>query len=348
MNAAAVGPSEFEQVVKVVGNAQQLLLAVVGGSDGMHQQVSLGRCANDGTVAVGSVAEHGPCHVGAVAVMVFRIVSARAQAERGAGGSRRWEGKDAGDVVPEIRVHVGVVHTVIQARVGHGDDDAAPVQTRPCRIDVGHVGAVPGVVDVHDLNAHGVHDFEERTGFHPFNLFLLHQPGKAVRGQRHGGESPAVGIESNPASVVEPFGQGFARKDDVHHGPFLIDEGVRSHHLKAQQTTNEVGLHLVGDVHGGQAHDVELRQGGGRGRAHVAVETGRRHEGIAVNAGGCKVEEPIAGHRVGVAEDVKPFHPLLPRFLGPIAGSDEADVAIEQVRRAGGLVGAHPPVLGCV
>ena len=34
-------------------------------------------------------------------------------------------------MVSEIRVHVGVVDTVVKARIGHGDDDAAAVQAGP-------------------------------------------------------------------------------------------------------------------------------------------------------------------------------------------------------------------------
>ena len=93
--------------------------------------------------------------------------------------SRWWEGQNTGDVVPEVRVHVGVVHPVVQTRVGHGDDDARAVKSRPRRVDVGHVRAAPRVVDMHDLYTDGIEYLVNRTGFDPFNGSLLQQPAKA-------------------------------------------------------------------------------------------------------------------------------------------------------------------------
>ncbi len=131
MDSTAVGPSKFEHVIEVVGDAEQFLFAVVRRGDGMHQQVGFRRSTDDVAVAVGAVAEHRTSDVRAVAVKVFCIVAARAQAQRGANGCGGWEGEDAGDVVSEIRVHVGVVDAVVKARIGHGNDDAAAVQAGP-------------------------------------------------------------------------------------------------------------------------------------------------------------------------------------------------------------------------
>ena len=64
-----------------LGMPRQLLLPVVRCGDGVNEQVRLGGCAYDVAVAVGSVAQHGTCHVGAVAVMVLCIITARTQTE---------------------------------------------------------------------------------------------------------------------------------------------------------------------------------------------------------------------------------------------------------------------------
>ena len=79
MNATSVGPSEFKHVIEVVGNAKQFFLAVVGGGNGMEQEVGFGSSPDDVAVAVGAVTENRACDVGAVAVVVFGVVSTRAQ-----------------------------------------------------------------------------------------------------------------------------------------------------------------------------------------------------------------------------------------------------------------------------
>ena len=89
----------------------------------------------------------------AVAVVVLRVITARAQTEGGTGGCRWREGKNAGDVVAKVRVHVGIVDPVVKPRIGDGDDDAASIEARPGRVNTGHVGATPRVINVHDLNA---------------------------------------------------------------------------------------------------------------------------------------------------------------------------------------------------
>ena len=131
MDAAAVGPSKGEQIIEVVGDPKEFFFAVVRGGDGMEKEVRFRGCADDVAVAVRSVPKNRTCHVRAVAVEVFGVIAARAQAEGGANRSRWREGEDARDVVPEIGVHVRVVDAVVQSGVGHGHDDAASVQTRP-------------------------------------------------------------------------------------------------------------------------------------------------------------------------------------------------------------------------
>ena len=81
MNSASVCPSELEHVVQVVGDAEEFFLAVVGGGDGVHQEMGFGCGTDDGTVAVGPVAQHRTRNVRAVAVEIFCIVPARAQAK---------------------------------------------------------------------------------------------------------------------------------------------------------------------------------------------------------------------------------------------------------------------------
>ena len=210
MNSATVGPSEFKHVVEVVGDAQQFLVAVVCGGDGMHQQVGFRCSADDVAVAVGAVAEHGTGDVRPVAVQVLSVVAAGIQAEGGADRSGGRERQNARDVVPKIRMHVGVVDAVVKPRIGHGDDDTGAVQTGPGCIDVGHVGAVPHVIDMHDLNAHGVHDFEERARFDPLDFVLLDQPSEVVGRQCHGGESSAVRIQGQAGLLGESFRECFA------------------------------------------------------------------------------------------------------------------------------------------
>ena len=346
MDSATVGPGELEQVIEVVGDAQQFLFAVVRRGDGVHQQMSLRRRTDDVAVAVGAVPEHRTGHVGPVAVKVFRIVAARAQTEGGAGGDGRWEGQNTGDMVSEIRVHVGIVDAVVEAGVGHGDDDAAAVQSRPRCIDVGHVGRVPRVVNVHHFDADRVHDLKERTRLHPFHFVLLNQPREVVGRERHGGKPPAVGIQRDAVPLAQPFGQCFAGEDHVHHGPLLVDEGVGGDHVQAEQASSEVGLDLVRCVHGSQAHDVELSQSGGRRQRHVAVETGRWHERETVDASLGKVVEPIAGHREGMTEDVETLHLLLPGLGRPFTWRNERHVSVEKVRDARCLTGVNPAVLG--
>ena len=153
MDAASVGPSEFEHVIEVVGNTEQFLLTVVGGRNGMEQEVGFWSGADNVAVAVGAVTQNRACDVGAVAVVVFGIVATRAQTVGCAHRGRWREGKNTLDVVSEIGVHVGVVHTVVKSCVGDGDDDAASIQPRPGTVDVAHDGVVPGIVNVHHFNA---------------------------------------------------------------------------------------------------------------------------------------------------------------------------------------------------
>ncbi len=79
MDSASIGPCQFEHVIEVVWNAEELFFAVVGGGDGVDQKMSLRCCTDDVAVAVGAVSEDGTSHVGAVAVVVFCVVAARAQ-----------------------------------------------------------------------------------------------------------------------------------------------------------------------------------------------------------------------------------------------------------------------------
>ena len=153
MDAAVVGPCEFEHVIKVVGDAEEFFLPVVRRRDGVNQQVCLGGCAHDVAVAVRTVAQHGTSDVRAVAVVVLRVITARAQTEGGTGGCRWREGQNAGDVVAEVWVHVGIVDPVVKPRIGNGDDDAASIEARPRGVNTGHVGAAPRVIYVHDLDA---------------------------------------------------------------------------------------------------------------------------------------------------------------------------------------------------
>ena len=129
MDAAAVCPSKGEHVIEVVGDAQQFFFAVVRGGDSMENQVRFRGCADNVAVAVRSVTKDRTRHVGAVNVVVFGVIAARAQTVSGANRSRWREGEDARDVVSEIGVHVRVVDTVVQSGIGHGHNDAASVQT---------------------------------------------------------------------------------------------------------------------------------------------------------------------------------------------------------------------------
>ena len=118
----------------------------------MEQEVGFGSSPDDVAVAVCAVAENRACDVGAVAVVVFGVIATRAQTIGRAHRGGWREGEDTLDVVSEIGVHVGVVHTVVKSCVGDGDDDPASVQPRPGTVDVAHDGVVPGIVDVHHLN----------------------------------------------------------------------------------------------------------------------------------------------------------------------------------------------------
>ncbi len=85
MNSASVGPCQFEHVIKVVGDAEEFLLTVVGRSDGVDKKMRFRGGADDVSVAMGSVSKHRTSHVGAMSMMVFRIIAAGAQTQRGAG-----------------------------------------------------------------------------------------------------------------------------------------------------------------------------------------------------------------------------------------------------------------------
>ena len=95
----------------------------------MEQEVGFRCGTDDGAVAVRSVSQNRSRHVGTVPVKVLRIVAARTQTVVGALCCGRREGENSRDVVPEIRMHVAVVHAVIEARVGHRDDDARAVKS---------------------------------------------------------------------------------------------------------------------------------------------------------------------------------------------------------------------------
>ncbi len=166
-------------------------------------------------------------------------------------------------MVTEIGVHVGVVDPVVQARIGHGDDDARAVKARPTRVDGGHVRAAPHVGDVHDLNALGVENLKEGLGFNPFHAFLTCEPSKAVDVDLQRGKPSAVGMDVNIVPVVDALGQVVTGQHDVDEGEVLVHEGVGGHHLKAHHPTDEVHLHLVHRIHAGHALNVERCQAGG-------------------------------------------------------------------------------------
>ncbi len=80
MDATAVRPGKGEHVVEVVGNADERLGTANGGGDGMEQEMRFGSRTDDVAVAVRPVAQHRTGDVGPVTVMVFGIVTARAEA----------------------------------------------------------------------------------------------------------------------------------------------------------------------------------------------------------------------------------------------------------------------------
>ncbi len=56
--------------------------------------------------------------------------------------------------------------------------------------------------------------------------------------------------------------------------------------------------------------------------------------------------EPRTGDGVSVAENVETLHPLLTRFVRPIAWCDQGDVSVQQVSGARRFIGVQPAVLG--
>ena len=214
MNSASVGPSEFEHVVQVVGDAEEFFLAVVGGGDGVHQEMRLGCGADDGTVAVGPIAQHRTRDVRAVAVEVFCVVPARAQTKEAARRCSGWEREDAGDVVAEIRVHVGVVDAVVKTGVGHRHDDTLTAQAGPRSIDVRHVRAVPGVVDVHHLNPTEFSSSNTGRGS-THSTVSWARASQPLDTDGHGGKAAAVGIEHDVGAVFKAFWKRLSGEHDV-------------------------------------------------------------------------------------------------------------------------------------
>ncbi len=148
-------------------------------------------------------------------------------------------------MVSEIRMHVGVVDTVIKAGIGDGDNHTASIQTGPRRVNVGHVGGVPGVINVHHLNAYGVKEFKERSWFDPLNSVLLNQPREPFNGQGHRSEPSRVGVQSDVAALKQTFGKVLARKDHVDHGAFIIHKRVGGVHVQVEHASCEIGLHFI-------------------------------------------------------------------------------------------------------
>ena len=83
-------------------------------------------------------------------------------------------------------MHVRVIDSVVKASIGHCDDDASAVQSVPATVNAGHVGVIPKVIDVHDLDTFTVQNFEEGFCLNPFNLLLTCEPRQAFGVNRHG------------------------------------------------------------------------------------------------------------------------------------------------------------------
>ena len=326
VNTTAVVPSVGEHVIKVRCDADEFLIASHSDGDGLEQQVSLWSDAHDVAVAVGSVAQHGTGDVGAVTVGVFGVIAAGvAQGVVGAGTARGLEGDDAGDVVPEIGVHVRVVDAVVKAGVGYGDDDAAAVQAGPAAVHGGHVTRFVQVVGFDDLKAAAVHGLEDRGGLDPLHFVLRRQPGKAGRLDEEGGEASVVVVQRDVTATVEVLWQFRTCEHHVHQGHFGVDHGLRG--CQAEQALRQAGAHLVRGVHHPDTQHVELSQSLGGLPGKITVEAGGRQERVTVNAGLGEVLDPLAGHRVGVAENVEAVQAGFTGESLPVARCHQGEVS---------------------
>ena len=346
VNPAPVVPCVGEHVIEVGGDPDQPLFAPIRHGDGLEQQVGFRGHTNNVAVAVGPVAQHRTGDVGAVTVGVLGVITARVtEAVIGARAARGLEGDDAGDVVAEIGVHVRVVDAVVKAGVGHGHDDAAAVQSGPAAVHRGHVTGFVQVVGFDDLASSAVHGLENRGGLDPLHFVLRRQPGEAGRFDEEGGEAPVVVVQRHVAAAVEVFRQFRASEHHVHQGHFGVHHGLRR--SQAEQPFCQAGSHLVRRVHHPDAEHVELGQAFGSLPGKVTVEAGRGQEGVAVNAGLGEVLDPLAGHRVGVAEDVEAVQAGFTGELLPVARSHQGKVTVEQLADVRSCIAGQPPV-GCI
>ena len=106
--------------------------------------------------------------------------------------------------------------------------------------------------------------------------------------------------------------------------PCSLTKGLGANHVEAQQPPQEVGLHLVGGVHDGQPNTSSSPT------EQVLLFTWQWKlagaEGEAVDAGSGQVVEPLAGDRIGVAEDVKTVDEDSP-CVAPFRGFHELHIA---------------------